>query len=74
MKIKFHPMKERPLFDCEVIMVSGYGQMFLTNYDKFHNEFNYSENSFTSFTGEYIGWVYADELLWQMVEAAHEAQ
>lgn len=72
MKIIFHPMKERPMFDCEVFIVSESGRMFLTNYDKLHDEFNYSKNSFTSLTGDYIGWAYADELRWQMVEAAHE--
>lgn len=75
MEIKFHSMKERPLIDCDVIMVSLWGKVTDTNYKAFADVFNYSEDHDTSVDPDnYIGWIYAEELKTEMVRCAHEVQ
>lgn len=75
MEIKFHSMKEKPMISCDVIMAPKYSKPFITNYDKISDTFNYSEDCDTSVdTDNYIGWVYADDLFWQMVRCADEIQ
>ena len=80
MEIKFHSMEEVPVRSCDVVMLNRWLELRIVPYSKKHHSFNTrdtdsEENAKSLAVDEnyYLGWVYADQLVWQM-EAAYEAQ
>lgn len=78
MKIKYHPMDEKPMKSCEVIICTKWADLRLYPFSYKHNKFGIKDsedpNEITACDESlYYGWVYADELAWQMV-AEHETE
>ena len=79
MKIKYHNMHEFPMKTCDVILCSQWFELRTTPYSAKYGKFgvrdHYTEEEAKDLAVEedlYLGWVYADELAWQMV-VEHEA-
>lgn len=82
LKIKVHGPEEKPAHSCKVIAAMKYQHIFETDYSEKYNAWNVSdedEDKRTEIGDEnMVGWIYSEELFWQIVnarrEAKHEAQ
>lgn len=78
LKIKFHGPEEKPAHSCKVIAAMKYHQIFVTDYSKKYNAWNVSdedEDRRTEIGDEnMVGWIYSEELFWQIVNARREAK
>lgn len=76
LKIKPHSPEEKPSHGCKVIVAMSYGPTMM-DYSKKHDAWNVAdkdENADTAIDTEHmIGWVYAEEIFWQIVIARREA-
>lgn len=76
LKIKPHSPEEKPSHSCKVFMAMTYGPTFMC-YSKKYDAWNVEDsdkNTATALdTDHMIGWVYADEIYWQIVNARREA-
>lgn len=80
MELNYHPMTERPALSCKTIMLTKWFDLYIMPYSKNHDGFGLEDSDILEERemlrvdeSVYIGWVYADELRWQMVKE-HEAQ
>ena len=80
LKIKPHSPDEKPRHSCKVIMAMKWQEPLIIDYSEKHNAWNcidkYSEEDAEHLkmdTENMIGWVYADEIFWQIVLAMREA-
>ena len=80
LKIKPHSPEEKPNHSCEVIMAMTWGRPEKMDYSKNYNAWNCKDSDseedakkIAIGTENMIGWVYADEIYWQIVNARREA-
>lgn len=81
MEIQFHSMKERPVRSCDIIIQDKWLDMNFSSYSRIYDKYNVKDNDSEEDAKAlaldetiYNGWIYLDELRWQMVRCAHEAQ
>lgn len=76
LKIKPHGPEEKPSHSCKVVMAMSYGLTMMdysTKYDAW-NVADTDKNNATAIDNKnMIGWVYSDEIFWQIVNARREA-
>jgi len=80
LNIKFHPIIEKPERSCKILIADRYNwHPYPMEFSRKYNAFNVSdddENDETKIdiahSTLYIGWIYAEELFWQMVGEARE--
>ncbi len=79
LKIKPHSPEEKPSHSCEVIMAMSWGKPELMYYSQKYNAWNCRDTDdeetakgLAIGTENMIGWVYSDEVYWQMVSARRE--
>lgn len=80
LKIKPHGPEEKPSHSCEVIAAMSWGKPELMSYSQKYNAWNCQDKDseegakgLAIGTENMIGWVYADEVFWQIVSARREA-
>jgi hypothetical protein len=80
LKIRIHGPEEKPAHSCKVMMAMTWQDMMVTDYSEKHNAWNcIDEDSeeearlLAIGTENMIGWVYSDEIFWQIVNARREA-
>ena len=76
LKIKPHSPEEKPNHSCKAVMAMKYG-LTIMDYSKKHDAWNVVDKDSSAGTAigteNMIGWVYADEVYWQIVNARREA-
>ena len=77
LKIKFHPPTERPTYSCEAIVATKYHDLYSMPYSFDHGAWNVRDKDIDTDNAidpkdYFIGWIYADEIFWQMVAASRE--
>ena len=80
MQIKFHSMNERPKKSCNVVLCTEWFELNILPYSYKYYRFGLRDTDpaedvevRAANVEYYLGWVYADELVWQMV-VEHEAE
>ena len=80
LKIKPHSPEEKPSHSCQVIMAMTYQKPITIDYSEKYDAWNCIDGIteedaalMSMDTDNMIGWVYADEVFWQIVLAMREA-
>lgn len=80
MFVKYHSMEEKPTKSCEVILCSKWFSLTVLPFSYKYYAFGIRDTddeadleTIKASTDVYVGWCYADELVWQM-EVEHETQ
>lgn len=74
MELIYHSMTDRPAISCKTIMLTKWFDLYIMPYSYKYDAFGLKDEDLLEERDDlkadedvYIGWIYADELRWQMV-------
>lgn len=77
LKIRIHGPEEKPAHSCRVVAAMKYHVLNEMDYSVKYGAFNVADSDEDPWTAigteNIIGWVYSDEIFWQIVNARREA-
>lgn len=78
LKIKVHGPNEKPAHSCKCVVAKKQHYTTIMDYSATHDAWNCEDNDehwqeTAIGTENFVGWVYEDEIFWQMVMARREA-